>query len=40
VTYSSDLTTAWGGSAQMTDNARVVIFDLDGTMKADAIYAY
>lgn len=40
VTYVSDLTTMWGGAAQMTDNARVVILDLDGTLKADAIYHY
>lgn len=40
VTYDSDVTTMWGTSAQMTDNARVVIFDLDGTLKADAIYHY
>lgn len=40
VTYDSDLTTAWGGKAQMTDNARIVIFDRDGTLKADAIYHY
>lgn len=40
VTYDSDLTTAWGGKAQMTDNARIVIFDRDGTLKADAVYHY
>lgn len=40
VTYDSDLTTVWGGSAQMTDNARVVFFDRDGTLKADAVYHY
>lgn len=40
VTYDSDLTTAWGTRAQMTDNARVVILDLDGTLKADAVYHY